>query len=158
MHFLQRNALARGRPWAWLILVFVMSLPAVTVRFYAADEIEDFAYLRSIWFDRDISFDNEYRYFYEHGIAQGRRPRPGGGYYGDRFYATFLGGTTPTGLRINFAPVGTAILWAPFYVATDAGVRIARALGSDVPADGFSRPYIAAVCTRRPCTGFLRCG
>jgi hypothetical protein len=155
MHFLQRNALARGRPWAWLILVFVMSLPAVTVRFYAADEIEYFAYLRSVWFDRDISFDNEYRYFYEHGVAQGRRARPGGGYYGDRFYATFLGGTTPTGLRINFAPVGTAILWAPFYVVTDAGVRIARALGSDVPADGFSRPYIAAVAYASAVYGFL---
>ena len=68
---------------------------------------------------------------------------------------TFLGGTTPTGLRINFAPVGTAILWAPFYVATDAGVRIARALGSDVPADGFSRPYIAAVAYASAVYGFL---
>ncbi len=31
--------------------------------------------------------------------------------------------------------------WAPFYVATDAGVRIARALGSDVPLRIFAALY-----------------
>ena len=54
-------------PWVFLILVFVLSLPAVTVRFYAADEIEYFAYLRSMWFDGDLSFDNEYRHFITNG-------------------------------------------------------------------------------------------
>ena len=81
-----------------------------------------FAYLRSMWFDGDLSFDNEYRYFFDRGIARGWR-----------FEETFLAGTTATGLRINFAPVGSAILWAPFYVVIDAGVRVARAIGSDVP-------------------------
>jgi hypothetical protein len=117
-----------------LILVFVASLPAVTARFYASDEIEYFAYLRSMWFDRDLSFDNEYRYFYDRGIARAWR-----------FKETFLDGETATGRRINFAPIGSAILWAPIYVVTDAGVRIARALGADVAADGYSKPYIAAV-------------
>ena len=132
-----------------------MSLPAVTVRFYAADEIEYFAYLRSMWFDRDLSFDNEYRHFYERGVAQGARARAGGGQYGDRFKQTFLDTTTPTGLRINFAPVGSAILWTPFYALADAGVRIARAGGSDVAADGYSRPYIAAVTYGSAIYGFL---
>ena len=98
----------------------LISLPAVTVRFYASDEIEYFAYLRSMWFDGDLSFDNEYRYFYDRGIARGWR-----------FKETFLDGTTATGLRINFAPVGSAILWSPFYILTDAGVRVARAVGVD---------------------------
>ena len=40
------------RLWVALCLLFVVSLPAVTVRFYASDEIEYFAYLRSVWFDR----------------------------------------------------------------------------------------------------------
>ena len=39
------------QPWVFLVLLFVLSLPAVTVRFYASDEIEYFAYLRSMWFD-----------------------------------------------------------------------------------------------------------
>jgi hypothetical protein len=124
----------RASPSAVPILVFLLSLPAVTVRLYASDEIEYFAYLRSAWFDHDLSFDNEYRYFYDRGVGRGAR-----------FHEAFLEGTTATGRRVNLAPVGTAIMWAPFYGVADAGVRVARLLGSHVPADGFSRPYIAAV-------------
>src|SRR5918999_573144 len=124
------ESLSSARPFrgAVLTLLFVISLPAVTTRLYASDEIEYFAYLRSIWFDGDLSFDNEYRYFYDRNIARAHF-----------FKETFLDAETATGLRRNFAPVGSAVLWAPFYALADAGVRIARALGSNVPADGFSR-------------------
>ena len=54
-----------------LVLLFIVSLPAVTSRLYASDEIEYYSFLRSLWFDHDLSFDNEYRYFYDHGIARG---------------------------------------------------------------------------------------
>ena len=53
-----------------LALVFAVSLPAVTARLYSSDEVQYFSYLRSLWFDRDVSFENEYRYFYDHQIAQ----------------------------------------------------------------------------------------
>src|SRR5436189_3928287 len=46
-------------------LVFLLSLPAVTTRFYASDEIEYFAWLRSLSFDRDADFQNEYQHFYD---------------------------------------------------------------------------------------------
>jgi hypothetical protein len=127
-----------------LILVFVLSLPAVTPRLYAADEIEYFAYLRSWWFDRDLSFDNEYRHFYDRGIARA---------FG--FRETFLEQDTKTGLRLNFATLGCGILWAPFYAAADLVVAGARAFGSDVAADGFSRPYLAAVAYGSAVYGFL---
>jgi hypothetical protein len=139
MHFPE----LRVRPWVFLVLLFVLSLPAVTVRLYASDEIEYFAYLRSMWFDRDLSFDNEYRYFHDRGVARAWR-----------FKEAFLDGETPTGLRTNFAPVGSAVLWTPMYAAADAGVRIARASGSTVPADGFSRPYIAAIAYGSAIYGF----
>ena len=130
---------------AWLPLsLFVMSLPAVTPRLYAADEIEYFAYLRSVWFDGDLSFDNEYRYFYDRGIARAWN-----------FDATFLEATTATGVRPNFAPVGSAILWAPIYLVVDVGVRIARGLGVATEADGFSTPYIAAITYGSALYGFL---
>ena len=124
--------------------MFLLSLPAVTTRLYASDEIEYFAYLRSVWFDRDLRFENEYRYFYDRGIA-----RDSG------FKATFLDASTATGHQPNYGPVGTAILWAPFYLAADGGVRAARWLGADVPADGFSRPYIAAIAYGSALYGFL---
>lgn len=144
MHFPQLGQRFPSALALLLIVVFLVSLPAVTVRFYASDEIEYFAYLRSVWFDGDLSFDNEYRYFYENGIARGWR-----------FKETFLDGETETGLRFNFAPVGSAILWSPFYVLTDAGVRIARAAGMSVVADGYSTPYIAAIVYASALYGFL---
>lgn len=133
------------RAGCWLlVLVFVLSLPAVTSRLYASDEIEYFAFLRSMWFDRDLSFDNEYQYFYDRGIARA----PG-------FRQTFLEMETATGRRYNFATIGCAILWTPFYAAADLGVRAARAMGAEVAADGYSQPYIAAVTCGSAVYGFL---
>ena len=54
-----------------LVLAFLVTLPAVTTRIYASNEVQYFAWLRSATFDRDPDFDNEYRQFYELGIAQG---------------------------------------------------------------------------------------
>jgi len=127
-----------------LALLAVLSLPGVTTRLYAADEVEAFAYLRSLWFDGDVSFDNEYRHLFESGVI----PDEG-------FKLTFMDPVTETGLRRNFSTIGPAILWSPFYVAADAGVDIARALGSSVADDGYSRPYVAAVCYASTCYGWL---
>jgi len=118
-----------------LVLVFIVSLPAVTPRIYAADEVEYFSFLRSLWFDHDLSFDNEYRHFYD---AIGRR-MPG-------FRETFLEDTTPTGRRRNFGTIGCALLWAPFYGLADVAVHVMPAAGQPIQPDGFSRPYVAAVC------------
>jgi hypothetical protein len=125
------------------LLVFVLTLPAVTLRLYASDEVQYFSYLRSLYFDRDVSFENEYRYFAEAGTGSAG------------FADTFLVPPTDTGLRRNFGTMGSAILWSPFYAVGDAGVRIARLTGSTVPADGFSKPYIAAVCLGSAVYGFI---
>src|SRR4029078_7214841 len=101
---------------------------------YSSDEVEYFSYLRSLWFDRDVSFENEYQYFFDHQIAQSAD-----------FHHTFLELETPTGRRINYGTMGCAILWAPFYAAADGGARVMRALGSGVAVDGYSRPYVSAV-------------
>jgi hypothetical protein len=124
-------------------LLFALSLPAVTTRLYASDEIQYFAYLRSLWFDRDLSFENEYRYFYDRNIARAHG-----------FHETFLEQTTETGHRLNFGTIGSAILWTPFYAIADVSVLAARAFGSSAPRDGFSRPYIAAVAYGSALYGF----
>jgi hypothetical protein len=122
-----------------LICLFVVSLPAVTPRIYSSDEIQYFAYLRSAWFDRDLSFENEYRYFYDRGVARS-----------DGFHETFLERTTDTGRRLNFGTIGCAILWAPFYAA---GHLTATLTGA--PQDGYSKPYLAAVAYGSAVYGFL---
>jgi len=127
------------RQWIVLVSLFIVSLPAVTPRIYSSDEIQYFAYLRSIWFDRDLSFENEYEYFYDRGIAKS-----------DGFHETFLERQTDTGRRINFGTIGCSILWSPFYLAGDL---VARATGA--PVDGFSKPYVAAVAYGSAVYGFL---
>ena len=129
----------RGRR-AWstglaVALLFVLSLPAVTTRRSTRPtRWRYFAYLRSLWFDHDVSFENEYQHFYDAGIAQARG-----------FHETFLERTTEAGRRINFATLGCAIVWAPFYALGDLVARALAAAGRPVTADGYSWPYIAAV-------------
>ena len=40
-----------------LLALFAASLPAVTARLYSSDEVEYFSYLRSLWFNHDVSFE-----------------------------------------------------------------------------------------------------
>jgi hypothetical protein len=117
-----------------LLGLFLLSLPLVTTRIYSSDEIQYFAYLRSLWFDHDLSFENEYRYFYDRNIARS-----------EGFHDTFLERTTEAGRRVNFGTIGCGILWSPFYLVGDVTARLLHAAGRPVEVDGFSRPYIAAV-------------
>lgn len=132
------------RELAGLVALFLMTLPAVTPRLYSSDEVQYFSYLRSLWFDHDVSFENEYRYFYDRGVAR----TPG-------FEETFLQLTTPAGRRVNFATLGCALLWSPFYAVADAASRVAQAAGAGVTADGFSQPYIGAVAYGSAFYGFV---
>jgi hypothetical protein len=127
-----------------LTALLVCSLPLVTTRIYASDEVQYYSYLRSLWFDRDVSFDNEYQYFYDAGTTH---------YQG--FHETFLEGTTVTGRRVSFATIGPALLWSPFYAAGDVIVHLRRAVGDPVAADGYSPPYIASVCYGSAVYGWL---
>ncbi len=126
-----------------LTVLFIFSLPAVTARLYSSDEVEYFSYLRSLWFDRDVSFENEYQYFYDQRIAQSAD-----------FHHTFLELETATGRRINYGTIGCAILWSPFYAAADLTTRLLRAAGRNIAADGYSRPYVSAVAYGSAFYGF----
>jgi hypothetical protein len=126
-----------------LAALFVLSLPAVTARLYSSDEVQYFSYLRSLWFDHDVSFENEYQYFYDHQVA--RSPD---------FHQTFLELETAAHRRINYGTIGCAILWSPFYALGDASARLMRAAGRDVAVDGYSQPYLSAVAYGSAFYGF----
>jgi hypothetical protein len=127
------------RDCAILTLAFLLTLPALTARFYASDEIQYFSWLRSVVFDRDADFENEYRHFYEAG-AQRMGP----------FRATFLELTNEAGRRPNFGTIGSALLWSPFYALGHVA-----ALVTGAPLDGYSQPYITAVAIASACYAFL---
>ena len=128
-----------------LVALFLLTLPLLTPRIRGADEIECFSYLRSAVFDHDLDFEDEYRWFHA---------RDPDGLRG--FKATFLDRREPaTGRPINFAPLGAALLWSPFYLVAHAAVVVARALGAGVAADGFSWPYAAAAGFASALYGFM---
>jgi hypothetical protein len=117
-----------------LLLAFAMLLPLFTPRLYATDSVQYYVYLRSLFFDGDIDFTNEYTRFHE--------LNPGAGVAG----ALSEKIDPNTGKPINVAPVGSAILWSPAFLLAHGAVLLARLVGSDVAADGYSWPYITAIC------------
>lgn len=120
-----------------MAVLFFLSLPFVTPRVAASDEIEYFSYLPSILFDRDLSFRNQYEYFCNLDFENCVR---------SRFKETFLDQSTATGMQINFAPIGTAVLWLPFYLVAHLVALVAQNFNSGFVANGYSAPYIYAVC------------
>jgi hypothetical protein len=108
-------------------LLFVMGLPPLAAQLLApvprldSDAVEYFSHVRSLYFDHDLDFADEFRHF---GILErGDKVRP-----------------TPTGHRRTIFSVGPALLWMPFYAAGDL---VARAEGE--VEDGYSRFHIRAV-------------
>jgi hypothetical protein len=86
-----------------------------------------FAYLRSIAFDRDVNFTNDYTLL---GL-------------GDKAH---LFQPTPTGYAQSAWTVGPAIVWAPFFAAGHVVARQLSASDPNVTANGISFPYRQAVC------------
>jgi hypothetical protein len=127
-----------------LAALFALLLPLATPRVYATDEVQYYVYLRSLRFDGDLDFANDYRRFaelnprsgIERSLLQPNRIRERTGLYG------------------NIAPVGAAIMWAPAFLLADALVQLANSFGAGIPADGFSAPYTTAVCYASALYGF----
>jgi hypothetical protein len=86
-----------------------------------------YAYLRSLWFDGDVDFANDYR-----AIGLGDKPH--------------LFEPTPTGYAQSAWTIGPAIIWSPFFGAGHLVASRLHAIGEPVSADGTSYPYRQAVC------------
>lgn len=133
-----------------LLALFVVVAPFVTHRIYASDEIEYFSYTHSLFFDQDLDFSNQYLHWYELDKTKFKA------IYTD----LYLKKEPLTNLPINVAPIGTGLLWLPSFALAHVYVLVSGALGSHVAADGFSDPYITAVCLTSylfACIGLLLC-
>jgi len=97
-----------------------------------------FAYLRSLAFDGDVNFTNDYKL-----LGLDDKPQ--------------LFVPTATGHAQSAASIGPAILWAPFF---GAGHLVARSLGArhpDIDANGISFPYRQSVCVAGLFYGLVGC-
>ena len=90
------------------------------------DATHHFVQLRSMVFDRDLHFQNEYTRIY--GLR--------GGEPGTEWVTTEH---TVTGHVRNYMPVGPALLWMPLYLIVAAGQWALSALGLTGVPDGFDR-------------------
>jgi hypothetical protein len=97
-----------------------------------------FAYLRSLAFDRDVNFMNDYRML---GL-------------GDK---TYLFQPTKTGHAESAWTIGPAIVWSPFFAVGHVVATRLQASGRDVSTDGTSFPYRQAVCVASLFYGLLGC-
>jgi hypothetical protein len=97
-----------------------------------------FAYLRSLAFDRDVDFTNDYKLL---GL-------------GDKAH---LFNPTPTGHAQSAWTIGPAILWSPFFAIAHPIAHRLQAAGADVSTNGISYPYRQAVCVAGLFYGLLGC-
>ncbi|MFN7955116.1 MAG: hypothetical protein U0610_25545 [bacterium] len=121
-------------PWrevAVLAALVVLSLPLVTTRIYASDEVAYSSYLRSLLKDGDLDFLNEYQHYAPRDPAKHAE------------WQAWLETTrTRTGLWRNVNPAGSSLLWAPAYLAVDGWLAL---VGSPART-GYERPYVRAIC------------
>lgn len=108
-------------------LVALLALPMLVAQWglpvprLDADAVEYFSHVRSLYFDHDLDFANEFTHF---GIlTRGDKRQP-----------------TVTGHRRTIFSVGPALLWMPFYAVGDL---VARAEGR--VEDGYSPAHIRSV-------------
>jgi hypothetical protein len=97
-----------------------------------------FAYLRSLAFDHDVDFMNDYRML---GL-------------GDK---TYLFTPTRTGKAESAWTIGPAIVWSPFFAAGHLVATRLHAKGLQVSTDGTSYPYRQAICVASLFYGLLGC-
>jgi hypothetical protein len=135
-----RNETHRTRVGVGLAALFVAGL-ALQLQLGArlqSDGFYYFAYLRSLAFDRDVNFMNDYRLL---GL-------------GDKAY---LFQPTQTGHAESAWTIGPAIVWSPFFAAGHVTASRLQAKGQDVATDGTSFPYRQAVCVAGLFYGLLGC-
>jgi hypothetical protein len=115
-----------------LILVYVLLLIVLlTPRIIGNDGIGYYVYLRSLFFDHDLDFTNEFAH------------------YGSQY--VIVGHSPVTGRPVVGVPIGSAVLWAPFYIAA----HYINLIFLIAPADGYSAPYVVAVCFASSLYGFI---
>ena len=127
-----------------LLVLFLLSLPMLNP-WVRGDGVGYYAFARAPLIQHNLDFTRDYQEanasFRENRLDKNGQPTP-------EF-------RTRTGHIENHFTVGPAILWAPFLLATHAGVFLARAMGSAVAADGFSSPYRIAMALATAVYGFL---
>ena len=119
-----RSFAAIGLLFALAYVTAHLWFPKPPGRVIDGDAISYYAWLRSVAFDGDIDFSNDYRLLSDE-LAE------------DSWHLTPL----ETGLVSNPAPPGAALLWAPLFLVVGAAVALLNLAGAQIPFDGLAMPF-----------------
>jgi hypothetical protein len=108
-------------------ITIVTIFPSKTGRLVQGDAVHHYVYLRSLVFDHDLQFQNEYVRLYR--------------LKGDEPDVDWILHRLPTGYVRNRMPIGPAIVWAPLYVLTCGFVWLLDMAGWGYGLDGYGRLF-----------------
>lgn len=134
---------SRKFPPKILFVLLLLTLPLLNP-WVRGDGVGYYAFARALLIQHNLDFAADYQHANE-GFREARLDAAGNPRSEFR---------TKTGHLDNHFTVGPAILWAPFLVCAHAGVLLARALGAQLAADGFSLPYLLAMALGTLLYGF----
>jgi hypothetical protein len=127
-----------------LLAIFLFTLPLLNP-WVRGDGVGYYAYARAPLIEHNLDFTHDYQSANE-SFRSGAFDE--NGQIKNEYH-------TRTGHLENHFTVGPAMLWSPFLLVAHSGVLLARALGSTIPADGFSAPYRYAMAFATGLYGFL---
>lgn len=108
----------------YLLIIFLITIPFINP-YLRGDGNGYYAYIRSIIIDRDLEFKNEYEQ-----ANQKFKDSPS------------VWKKTPTGLTENKFPVGSSLLWSPFFLSGHLLAKILNSVNFNIATDGYSFPYL----------------
>lgn len=111
----------------YLVALFALFKPWV----HGIDGAGYYAWLRSVVIDHDLDTYDEFQHYEE---AQDEE-------WQSATWRNFFR-RTKTGLWSNHYPIGSAVLWSPFFLLAHALTRLLNLAGYALPADGYSWPYV----------------
>ena len=133
------GALVERHPGRTIVLIAVLFAAAYTAslilrpkpdgRIVIGDALHHYVQLRSVVFDGDLHFRNEYIRLYR---LSGSEPE-----------TEWVYESTPTGYVRNLMPVGPALLWAPAFLIVTVVVWLGGLVGWSYPIDGDGRLFQA---------------
>lgn len=133
------GALVERHPGRTIVLIAVLFAAAYTAslilrpkpdgRIVIGDALHHYVQLRSVVFDGDLHFRNEYIRLYR---LSGSEPE-----------TEWVYESTPTGYVRNLMPVGPALLWAPAFLIVTVVVWLGGLVGWSYPIDGYGRLFQA---------------
>jgi len=127
-----RVAVLNSRPyWALCLLFVALILTVFKPWVHGIDGAGYYSWLRSFVLEGNIDTLNEVRHF-----ESNQQPDIQANVWSLRSFSF------NEGKFANHYPIGSAILWAPFFLASHCLVAAANAVGIQISSDGYSQPYI----------------